>query len=108
MIDEDPTPANIQNGEWRDRERVWIVVEPGMPYNEVQLTKSTADGLVQVLAYRTLRVHQDGQWEDGESSICDVSILDVVHGLLRPAWAVFCARKGRADQQEDARARRRS
>eukprot|EP00959_Pyramimonas_sp_CCMP1952_P203306 4251387-Pyramimonas_sp.AAC.1 len=60
-----------------------------------------AEALVSCLHHRKLRVYTRSRWLGQEAAICDVTLLETVHGLFGPAYKRWSRqRRGGADAEQ--------
>ena len=96
----------LPNGRWwlHDRVEVWIEPDQASSINLDHLADLYTEGLLHCLAWRRVRQYQRGRWLGQERPVCDVGLIQCVHGLLKPTFELFCSRmtsKGRALLRRD-------
>ena len=79
------------NGNWRLVDRLDFYWETawGPPPDAKSLKKHLADGILQTLASHRPRIWPRHRWTGFKAAVCDVLMLEAVHGLLRPSYQRF-------------------
>lgn len=83
-------------GDWRLRDRVEAYandVADGLPEKET-FVANIASSLTQGLAWHKLAKYPRSRWLGCEAAIAQPALLDACHGLLRPAFELFCKKLG--------------
>ena len=80
-------------GEWRDRDHVDLVVPATQAYEENAVKKRKSKALAGTLTSRRFTYKLEGKWNEGEETFCELALVDMCHGLLRPAFVRYLLKK---------------
>ena len=85
--------SRLPNGDWRNHYEVQIFVKPeeGEALTQAdrdRLANNVADALASVFTRKKLKIYLRGRWEGQEQAVCDLALLETVHGLFTPAYAL--------------------
>jgi len=88
----------LPNGNWLRRGTVEVHINDSvtdLPPKQV-FAESVADSLTQGLCWEKFQKYPRHRWFGAEASVMGPTLLEVCHGLLRPAFELFCEhfRKG--------------
>ena len=97
--------AMLPNGRWANHNavEVWVPEDKAEALNVDALAADVVEGMMAVLVCRRIRFYNAGRWLDQEQSVCDLSTLEVVHGLLTPAYEEFCRKATAAARERNTR-----
>ena len=82
----------VATGDWQNRDQVevyWREADGPVPPHE-SLAHRVAGRLVEALAHRQPHLWRRDRWTGFKEAVSDLLLLEVVHGLLAPAYSAFC------------------